>query len=312
MTHESDPDADIYAMLGETIAKVGESPKVAAAAAELELQIAASSPPAATLVDPRTLPVRFSRLKQFALSPAHYLLAAQDEIKETLALRLGSGVHAGLFENRPVRCFHGRRAGKAWERFERRCSEERAVVLIDSEYAVQTAMIDAIRRHPRASSLLFDGTRTEQRIDWARADRACRGTPDAWHASGLHQAELKSARCTEPRWLAREALRRFYPAQMTWYDAPIELVAGRKPAEEYIVAVENVKPHNVTVLRLTDETRELGAKQCHLWWEQLLAAELFEHYGGYVEADVDLELPDYENAGAPVSVEIDGQLVTID
>ena len=308
-------DADIDDLLDSTIARVGESPKVAAEAALLQQQVDASTPPPPPRVDPRSLPVRFTRLKQLALSAAHYEMICQEEgaadKEESIALRLGAGFHAGLFLDRPVRCFPGRRAGKAWERFEARAREERAVVLIDSEYALVSGMINAVRRHPRAMKLLFDGTRREQRIDWSHGDRTCRGTPDAFETAGGWQAELKSARCTEPRWLAREVLRRFYHAQVTFYDEPIERVTARAPGEDYIVGVENVRPHNVTILRLTDKARDQGAKLCHLWMAALLQAEHSNYYGGYVEDDVDLELPEYEHH-APVTVEVDGQLMTID
>ena len=68
------------------------------------------------------------------------LLACQDDVKETVALRLGAGVHAGLFLDRPVRCFHGRRQGKAWERFERAGREAGAVVLNEAEYAIDRGL----------------------------------------------------------------------------------------------------------------------------------------------------------------------------
>jgi hypothetical protein len=320
-------DSDIDELLGATIARVGESPKVAAAAAQLEAQIAASTPVPRPLVDPRTLELRFTRLKAFAQSGRHYLQSCQDEVDESIATRMGvapgrpksvaiqigAGFHAGLFLNRPVVCFHGRRQGKAWERFERRNRELGAVILSDAEYGKTTAMIRAVKEHPRAMELLFADTVTEKTLRWPHVDRACRRTPDAVHVAGDHQAELKSTRCAEPRWLAREALRRFYHAQMGFYDGAIEREIGRRPGEDRIVAVENVPPHNVTVLRLTDEARVLGDKLVHIWFERLLAAELHGHYGHYVEADVDLEVeaepPDFH---APVTVEIDGQLMTID
>jgi hypothetical protein len=309
-------DADIDELLTTTIAKVGESPKVAAAAALLRQQLEMARPPAPKRIDPRTLAVRFTRLKAFALSAAHYELACQDEVlvekAESLALRLGAGVHAELFEDRPVACWHGRRQGKAWDRFERDRREAGAVIVNESEYATVTGTVEAIRRHRRAMRLLFDDTAREQRIAWKRGERACLSRPDAFEKAGRWQAELKTARCTEPRWIAREALRRFYPAQMTFYDEPIELVTDRRPGEDYIVCVENIRPHNVTILRLTDEARELGAKQVHLWFAALLQAEQSGYYGGYVEDDVDLELPDYEHNHAPVTVEVDGQLMTID
>ena len=303
-----DDDSDIDAMLGDAIAKVGESPKVIEASAQLQAMIDAArgAPPA--LVDPRSLPVRFTRLKSLALSAAHYLLACQDLTEETLALRMGSGIHAGLFEDRAVVCYDGRRQGKAWERFEKHHLELRAVILNEAEYRVAAGVIDSVRRHPRAMSLLFDGTTIEQRIDWNWNGRACRSTPDA--CTKVRNTDLKSARSTEPRWFAREALKRHYHAQMAFYSDALEATNGVRPSEEYLVAVENVAPFNVTVLRLPDETREVGAKLCHLWWAQLLAAEQLGHYGPYVEADIELEIPHYDHE--PVEVEVDGQLVTVD
>lgn len=321
------PDADIDALLGDTIARVGESPKAIAAAAELDAQIAAATPAARPLVDPRTLELRFTRLKAFAQSGRHYLQLCQEEVDESIATRMGAapgrpksvaiqvgaGFHGGLFLNRPVVCFHGRRQGKAWERFERKNRELGAVILSDAEYAKTTAMIRAVKEHPRAMELLFADTVTERTLRSPHGDRACRRTPDAVHVAGEHQTEIKSTRCAEPRWLAREALRRFYHAQMTFYDGAIERECGRRPGEDRIVAVENMPPYNVTVLRLTDEARLLGDKLVHIWSERLLAAELHGHYGHYVEADIDLEVeseaPDYH---APVDLEIDGQLITFD
>jgi exodeoxyribonuclease VIII len=304
-------DADIYSLLGDVIAKVGESPESIVASAKLQAMIDAARGKARELVDPRSLPVRFSRLKMFALSGAHYLDSVQDDFEETLALRMGASVHAGLFENRPVVCYDGHRRGKTWERFEKHYLEQRAVILNEPEYRLAIGVIDSVRRNARAMEILFDGTSTEERIDWMRGDRACRSTPDSYHRKGNHNSDLKSSRSTEPRWFAREALKRHYHAQLAFYDEPLEQRFGRRPDENYLVAVENVAPFNVTIMRLPDETREVGGKLVHLWFAQLLNAEQLEHYGGYVEGEVDLEIPHYENH-EPVTVELDGKLVTID
>lgn len=303
-------DSDIDALLGDTIAKVGESPKVIEASAQLQAMIDAARGTPPELVDPRTLAVRFTRLKALSLSAAHYLLACQDLTEETLALRMGSAVHAGLFLNHDVVCYDGRRQGKAWERFEKRCHEleRRTIILNEKEYRLAAGVIDSVRRHKRASELLFDGTTIEQTLDWNWNGRTCRSTPDA--CTKIRNTDLKSARSTEPRWFAREALKRHYHAQMGFYSDAMQQTNGVRPSEEYLVAVENVAPFNVTVLRLPDETREVGAKLRYIWWARLLAAEQLGHYGPYVEADIDLEIPHYEHE--PVEVEVDGQLVTVD
>jgi len=276
--------------------------------ARLQAMIDAARGAPDTLIDPATLPVRFSRLKAFSLSAAHYLLWSQDLSEETLALRMGSAVHAGLFADRPVVCYDGRRAGKAWERFHEHHVERRAVILNEKEYRTAAGVINSMRRHPRAMELLFDGTAIEQRIDWTLGGRACRSTPDAWTAA--RNSDLKSARSTEPRWFAREALKRHYHAQMAFYDAAIEAHTGRAPDESYLIAIENVAPFTVVVLRLPDATREIGHKIWRGWWEKLQLAEAAGYYGGYVETDIDLEIPEWETL-QPVDVEIDGELVEV-
>lgn len=302
-------DSDIDALLGETIAKVGESPSVIEASKRLQAMLDAAHQEPTPLVDPRTLPVRFTRLKSLALSAAHYLHACQDEVLDSIAIRMGAAFHASLFENRKVLKYPGRRQGKAWERFEKAAHEQNAVVLNERESGVAMGMIDALRRHERAMELLFDGTTRERTILWQRPDREqpCRATPDAFAKN--RSVELKSARCTEPKWFMREALKRFYHAQLGWYDDGLAVELGARPAESYIVAVENAKPFNVTVFRLPAETREAAAKLCRAWWERLLAAETNNYYGGYVEADVDLELPANELA-EQISFEVDGELFT--
>jgi hypothetical protein len=307
-------DADIDALLGETIRKVGPSPKELEASRELQAMLDAARAKPAELVDPRTLPVRHSRLKAFALSPAHYLLWCQDQTEETLALRMGSAVHGGLLLGRDLVCYDGRRAGKKWERFEAHHKERGAIVLSEEEYSVAHGVVDAVRRHPRAMELLFDGTVREQRIDWAIGDRACRSTPDAANVSPTYRTvvDLKSARSTEPRWFAREALKRYYHAQLAFYDDALEHEHGRHADEHFIVAVENVAPFNVVVLRIPDATRLAAQKLNRLWWEQLLLAEATNTYGGYVTDDIDLELPDYDQADVPHVVEIDGKHVFTD
>ncbi len=303
-------DTDIDAMLNGTFAKVGESPSVLEASAKLQAMIDAARGAPKGVIDPRSLPVRFSRLKAFSLSAAHYLLWCQDMTEETIALRMGSAVHAGIFLNRKIVCYDGRRTGKAWERFERHHQELGAIILNEKEYRIAVGIVDAVRRHERAMDLLFDGTVVEERIDWKFGDRACRGTPDAYCRT--RNTDLKSARSTEPRWFAREAIKRHYHAQMSSYDDAIAFKLGAPPVEDYLVAVENVAPFNVTVLRLPDKTREVGAKLCRQWWEQLLAAESANYYGGYCESDIELEIPEYDDHHGPTQVEVDGRLITID
>jgi hypothetical protein len=64
--------------------------------------------------------------------------------------------------------------------------------------------------------------------------------------------------------------------------------------QQYIVAVESSAPYPVTVIRVTDKMRNKGARQCRMWFEQLLVCERSGHFPGYVEADVDWDDDDTE------------------
>jgi hypothetical protein len=298
-------DSDIDALLGETIAKVGDSPKAIEASGRLQAMIDAARGQLPDLVDPSSLPVRFTRLKQFALSPAHYLDSCQEDVADTLALRMGAGIHSGLFLNRPVVCYDGRRAGKSWERFERHHLEQDAVILNEKEYRVAIGVIDAVKRHDRAMDVLFgNGAITEQTILWDRAGRSCRSTPDSYGPRCI--VDLKSTRCGEPRWFQREQLKRYYHAQLGFYDQALERQRGAASYEQYVVAVENVRPFNVVVWRISDGARLAAEKLITSWWEQLVTCEATNSYPGYVEHDLELDVqPDLELSlgGEPLFVD---------
>lgn len=240
----------------------------------------------APLVDPRSLPVRFSRLKTIAQSPAHYFHACQHEIDDSLALRLGAGAHAMLF-SQPVVCYPHVRNGRRWEAFAE--EHDGKVILSASEWRKAAALVEAVRRNKDAMRVLFDGTLLEQQIDWELCGRACRSTPDARAPGWL--VDLKSTRCSEPEWFGGEVLRRYYHAQLSFYDDAIAHATGRRPGEAYIVAVESTPPHPVTVFHLSGELLELGDRLARSWFEQLLVCEGSDTWPEYASGVVPLDVP---------------------
>jgi hypothetical protein len=270
--------------------------------------IAASAALAAELakpIDPRTLPVRFSRLKQMARSPLHYWHACQTgdvDGGESLALRLGSGTHALLFgqESRVV-VYPGQRRGKAWDAFE----EEHAgkIILTATEAKTAHGIVDAVRGHDLARALLWpepadtDGVWYEHRIDWQRDGRMCRSTPDVYYADVIDRTvtivDLKTTRDASPDWFCREAIRRAYHAQLVFYAEAL----GEDPhhCDLRIVAVESKPPHAVVVWQLTPGAIEHGQMLIGQWWEQLRQCEDAGTWPGYTQAmqrlDVDGDMP---------------------
>jgi hypothetical protein len=285
-------DADIDELIGKTIAKVGPSPKVVEETARLQAMLDASNLEPAPLVDPRSLPVRYSRLKLMDRSPAHYFDACQrEDIVETLAIRLGAGAH-GLLFGKPgdVQLYTGHRAGHKWEAFQR--DRPGVTILNLAEWKKAMALVNAVRRNKLAHELLFDSTVREETIWWKCGTRACRSTPDA-RAKG-RIVDLKTARSADLRWFSRDAFNRHYHVQLAFYDEAIVSMGGERADDLYLVAVETEGKHDfhpVTVFRIPDELRELGMKTWNLWFERLLVCEASNQWPEYAQTVVDLEPP---------------------
>ncbi len=285
-----------------------------ATAVEVELEAMLAVPPAPELraiVDPCTLPVRFSRLKLFGKSAAHYFHACQEpDGEETLALRMGSGTHAMLFDQ-PCACFDGRRVGKSWAEFAERHAGE--VILNRREWTEATAIAEAVKRNKRASALLFDDTIIEQRIDWAHiGNRACRSTPDARGKKRRHVVDLKSTRSAHPKWFSRDAWKLYYYAQLAFYGDAIEQATGVRPDEYFLVAVESIAPYPVTVFELDAELVEHGHKVNWTWFEELLGCEASGVWPEYSDHLVPMGKPEFARDQEPAELSIGGELVAIE
>lgn len=242
-------------------------------------------------VDPRSLPLRFHWLRAMAQSPAHALEAAQDQRPDTLALRLGSGTHAIMFD-KPIAVWTGKvRNGKVWDAF--RDSHAGSVILNRKEHAKALAIANSLRRSDTAMRLLASpGVLRESTIEWTWNGRKCQSTPDA--RSPYSVVELKTARSSEPGRFARDATFRGYHAQLAWYRLAIEATVGVKPPDAYIVAVESAPPHTVTVLRLTPRALERGEQLVRTWFERVLVSESSNDWPGYCESVADFDVPDDE------------------
>jgi 3-phenylpropionate/cinnamic acid dioxygenase small subunit len=257
------------------------------------------------IVDPRTLPVRFSRLKLMGQSAAHYYAACQRQtFEESIAMRIGSGVH-GMLLGASVVKYEKRRAGKEWEAFAAEHAKD--VILNAREWNEAQAMTQSLLRHREASTLLFDGTIVEQEIAWSYVGRACSSRPDA--RARYHISELKTARTSHPAVFSRDAIRMHYHGQLAFYEEANVATGGERYANAYIIAIEKSDPYPVTVYRLTERTLERGRQQMRLWMEQLIGCEAEHYWPAYSESIVDLDMP--EDIGGPIEIEIDGQLTEV-
>lgn len=240
-------------------------------------------------VDPRSLPCRYSALKQFAQSPLHYWHAMQDTFEETLSMRIGSGAHAILFGT-PYAVFTGKtRNGKVWEAFKAEHEPNGTLIMNRTELRRAEAIAGALRGNDLAMSILFGpGMVHEQRIDWAWNGRTYRSTPDG--ASRTVLADLKCLRSAKPDDVMWQSRKMAYHAQAAMYRRALNERGGSIEAC-HLVVVENKAPHPVTVLRFTETALEQGERSLALWDEQRRACEGSNEYPGYVQSIVDLDLP---------------------
>lgn len=239
-------------------------------------------------IDPRTVPARYSSIKQIARSPLHYWWACQNQHEETLSMRLGSGTHAILFDQPWVEWTGKVRNGKAWDAFE--AGHAGQIILSRNEARQARAMSDAIRRSTTAMNLLFaPGTVREQRIDWTWQGRSLRSTPDC--AGRIHLVDLKCLRSADPNDVMWQSRKMGYHCQAALYRRALNSTGQHNIRECYLVVIENKPPHPVTVLRFTDTALEAGDRTSAGWLEQVLACEERNEYPGYAPGVVDLDLP---------------------
>jgi hypothetical protein len=261
---------------------------IEALSAELVTQLEHNS-----IIDPRSIPVRFSRLKQFSRSAQHYWHSVQSNYDETLSMRLGTAAHALLFEQ-PLVVWPGKtRSGKQWDAF---ADEHHGTPIVNQrEHGEAAAMAKAVRSNPNAMMLL-DGAIFEEPIDWSLNGRACRSTPDARRERLI--VDLKTSKTSEPGQFVRSGLWMSYHAQLAFYMDAVAAAGLGTPEEAYIIAVESKAPHPVTVMRISDRAIEAGRKLCRMWFERLLVCEASNEWPGYAQSIVDFDVLDADEGPA--------------
>jgi len=239
--------------------------------------------------------VRFSDLKVIGTSAEHY----QDRLRERYLeggakgqrpTSVGLVAHALVLNGaRDVEVWHGKtRQGKAWDAF--RAEHEGKVLVNVSEWDAARAIAEAVERHPDAMAAL-DGARERELPEWTIAGRKCGGRPDVIGRSFI--TDLKTAHTSSPALFRGHSERMCYHAQLAWYLDGYAATGG-KAKDAFIVAVEQRRPHVVTVFELTPRALEVGRKIYSLWFEQLRVCEESDSWPGYAQSRVELDVADGE------------------
>lgn len=243
--------------------------------------------------------VRFSRLKLFAKSAAHYLEHPQGE---SAALEKGTAVHAVLLGGREIIAWTQKtkptkkskggkqapRNGAEWEAF--RAAHPRAVILLPREYEQINRQVAAVRADRKAMEAL-EGVK-ERTILFDMLGLECRSTPDT--LAPTHFAELKTCRSSDPFRFGWQVKSLCYHGQMAFHAEAIRRAKLGDGKIGYIVAVESTPPFPVTVFKMTESALEKGAKKIRFWMEQLKGCLASNQWPPYAQSIVDLDVPDEE------------------
>lgn len=223
--------------------------------------------------------LHWSTLKHIAKSPAHLRASVEQPSEPTAAMRFGTLVHSVALGGDYI-VWPGERRGKAWAEFE--LAHEGRLIVTQNEIERAKRVADAVLSDPVAAPLL-DAPRE---VSWKKNlhGRPCAGRADI--LGDGYVADLKTTACAEPDTFRRYALKMAYHGQLAFYrDA---LLAGRGRA--LLIAVETTLPYAVTVLELTERCLLEGAKQNRLWLERLAACEEADHWPGYVQSAIELDV----------------------
>lgn len=238
-----------------------------------------------------TLPVRFSDLKKFAQSPAHYKASVESRFEQTRSMRIGTIVHQMVLGKRDgfpeVVVYEGaQRRGTEWDKFRQKHAGAEIVTL--SEWNEAEPIAKAVQADAVASKYLAG--RREVPLTWEDAGIKCQTggidiVGDGWIA------DLKTTQTSEPARFMKLAWNLSYHAQLAFYEIGANANGIDTSKGLYIIGVETDAPYCVTVLKLTDAVRDLGRKSCAIWLEKYRSCVENDFWPGYAQSVLDFELP---------------------
>lgn len=242
----------------------------------------------------------WSALKEMSRSPAHcrHKALQPDGGEQSLAMRMGSAVHALTFGTPSVAVYSGKvRRGKEWEAFEAAAVlvDPRVVIVNEREHAVALGMATALQNDPIANPYLFGPhVEHEQPMAWEVGGRAYRTRGIDFIRRGHWIGELKQSRTAQPGRFERDQLRALYPAQVELYDEGEAILSGRDrakhPVKKLIVAVEPTPPYVVAVYVLTPSAIRQAVKTIGMYRSILATCEAANAWPGYSLSEIPFEV----------------------
>jgi len=276
--------------------------------------------------------VNMSTLLEIGVSPKHYRHLLANKPKETLAMRVGKAAHTAILEpmqflreyvltpaefpnaKGEMRPTNGNlKAYKDWRDGQH---ADGKAVLSNDEYELAERMQDAVRTHRVASQLLRHGER-EVSLRWTDPETMtpCKCRVD-WLSADV--VDVKTTRHPTPFAFGRQAGQLNYHTRLAWYHDGVKLALG-EPAEMprgvFIIAVQNVEPHDVVVYTLPPDVLEAGRKRYRRLLEQLRDCRESNYWPGVAEDEVlPLQLPlwDLDGGNAGLGLTMGGEAISLD
>jgi hypothetical protein len=250
------------------------------------------------MFDTKSIDCRFSNLKRFSDSAAHYLHQVSSPDVDTPQRMFGRVVHSLILGGGETVVIYSKsktRQGKAWDEF--KVEHDGSNIMLPKEFETARRCADAVLADERARPWLV-GTH-EHSIYWENCGRKCSSRVDVigkpWdQAPNGFVTELKTSFTSHPWRFSRHAIQMHYPAQVAWYQDAARAI-GRICQAGVIVAVESKAPHVVTTFRIPERVLENGRKLARTWLEQLLACEAAGVWPGYVGDVIDLQVPESDD-----------------
>lgn len=246
--------------------------------------------------------VNWSTLKLIQKSPAHYHAALLATVSpDTFPRARGRAAHVAVLEPDRFRTeyavFTGKqRRGKKWDAF-KAANGDKEIIKSDT-HALCLALAQGVRANPAAVPYLSGG-RSEVTVVWPFVRERlgavegyttlCRCRIDFVANVGA-LVDFKSTRDASPSGFGREVARYGHHIQAASYRQAFYAATG-KLLPYIFVATEAEWPHVTAVYRVTPKAFDLGWSTYVELHDRLNACRRDNHWPGYGEGEMDLELP---------------------
>jgi hypothetical protein len=214
------------------------------------------------MIDLNNRPLSFSSLKEFALSPKHYMEYISKKKESTPDMILGSAFHCFILENEK---FDDRFV--VAPKFDRRTKEGKAnseafdeankgkEVLTPEQWDVLVSCVKSFTDHKPAIKLFSERIEVEKKISYTFIDSPITGYIDAIGFDFIF--DIKMVQSAHPLTFQREAYNRMLHLQAAIY------IMSNLDKGFYFIACEKSAPFNVSVMKADSGFIERGISELH-------------------------------------------------